>query len=164
MATAGRTVLFSGLTVAASLASLLIFPQNFLRSMGLGGVAAVLVAMVAALTVLPALLVVLGQADRRRPMPWLRKRESLETGAHGGWARFAHSVMRRPVAYLVVDPGRAAGAGRSVPRSPKWGSVDERVLPEDAGSRVASEFQADNFGGETSTANDRGRGCRARAS
>jgi uncharacterized membrane protein YdfJ with MMPL/SSD domain len=55
MATAGRTVLFSGLIVAASLASLVIFPQNFLRSVGYGGVAAVLVAMVAALTLLPAL-------------------------------------------------------------------------------------------------------------
>ena len=49
MATAGRTVLFSGLTVAAAMASLLIFPQNFLRSLGYGGIAAVLVAMVAAL-------------------------------------------------------------------------------------------------------------------
>src|SRR5690606_11762519 len=51
LVTAGRTVMFSGLTVAASLASLLIFPQTFLRSMGLGGIAAVLVAMFAALTV-----------------------------------------------------------------------------------------------------------------
>ena len=76
MATAGRTVLFSGLIVAASLASLLIFPQNFLRSMGYGGMAAVLVAMVAALTVLPALLVVLGQRIDAGRMPWLRKRAS----------------------------------------------------------------------------------------
>ena len=67
MATAGRTVLFSGLTVAASLASLLIFPQNFLRSMGLGGMAAVLVAMTAALTVLPAVLIAARPPDRRRP-------------------------------------------------------------------------------------------------
>ncbi|MFD0788285.1 MMPL family transporter, partial [Micromonospora azadirachtae] len=55
MATAGRTVLVSGLTIALAMASLLIFPQSFLRSMGLGGMAAVLVAMLAALTVLPAL-------------------------------------------------------------------------------------------------------------
>jgi len=60
MSTAGRTVAFSGLTVAISLASLLLFPQVFLRSMGFGGMAAVLVAMVGALTVLPALLAVLG--------------------------------------------------------------------------------------------------------
>ena len=72
MATAGRTVLFSGLIVAASLASLLLFPQNFLRSMGYGGVAAVLVAMVAALTVLPALLAVLGPRIEFGRMPWRR--------------------------------------------------------------------------------------------
>ena len=72
MATAGRTVLFSGLIVAASLSSLLLFPQNFLRSMGYGGMAAVLVAMVAALTVLPALLGVLGPRIEFGRMPWRR--------------------------------------------------------------------------------------------
>ena len=56
MATAGRTVAISGLTVAVSLGALLLFPMNFLQSMGLGGIAAVVVAMVAALTTLPALL------------------------------------------------------------------------------------------------------------
>jgi len=61
MSTAGRTVLFSGLTVAAAMSSLLIFPQAFLKSMGYGGMAAVLVAMLAALTVLPATLRLLGR-------------------------------------------------------------------------------------------------------
>lgn len=151
MATAGRTVLFSGLTVAASLASLLIFPQNFLRSMGLGGVAAVLVAMVAALTVLPALLVVLGRRIDAGRMPWLRRRASLETGDHGGWARIARSVMRRPVAYLVGTLALLLTLGAPFLNA-VWGSVDERVLPADAPSRVASEFQAAEFGGETSSA------------
>ena len=67
MATAGRTVLFSGLTVAAAMSSLLIFPQNFLRSMGYGGIAAVVVAMIAALTVLPAIAAAARPAHRRRP-------------------------------------------------------------------------------------------------
>ncbi|HEX8630994.1 MAG TPA: MMPL family transporter, partial [Catenuloplanes sp.] len=76
VATAGRTVLVSGLTIALALASLLIFPQAFLRSMGMGGMAAVLVAMLAALTVLPALLAVLGhRIDALRiPLPWRRRR------------------------------------------------------------------------------------------
>src|SRR4051794_3123036 len=60
MATAGRTVAVSGVTVAVSLAGLLIFPQVFLRSMGFGGMSAVLVAMLAALTLLPALMAMLG--------------------------------------------------------------------------------------------------------
>ena len=62
MVTAGRTVLFSGLTVAAAMSSLLIFPQAFLRSMGYGGIAAVVIAMLAALTILPAVLRLLGWA------------------------------------------------------------------------------------------------------
>src|SRR6202035_856884 len=60
VATAGRTVAVSGITVATALASLMLFPETFLRSMGYGGVATVLVDMLAALTVLPALLAVLG--------------------------------------------------------------------------------------------------------
>ena len=69
MSTAGRTVLFSGLTVAAAMSSLLIFPQAFLKSMGYGGIAAVLVAMLAALTVLPATLRLLGRRIDARPAP-----------------------------------------------------------------------------------------------
>jgi len=163
MATAGRTVLFSGLIVAASLASLLIFPQNFLRSMGYGGVAAVLVAMTAALTVLPALLTILGPRIEAGRMPWRRgslaraaeRREAAEgerAQAHGAWARLAHSVMRRPVAYLVVIVVALAALGAPF-LSASFGSVDERVLPASAPSRVAADLGAREFGGETSTAN-----------
>ena len=60
VATAGRTVAVSGVTVAVALASLMLFPEMFLRSMGYGGVATVAVDMLAALTVMPALLAVLG--------------------------------------------------------------------------------------------------------
>src|SRR5260370_4614276 len=60
VATAGRTVAVSGITVALALASLMLFPEMFLRSMGYGGVATVLVDMLAALTLMPALLAVLG--------------------------------------------------------------------------------------------------------
>ncbi|WP_324273473.1 MMPL family transporter [Blastococcus brunescens] len=74
MATAGRTVAVSGITVAISLAGLLIFPQVFLRSMGFGGMSAVLIAMLAALTLLPALLAMLGpKVDALSVRPWLRR-------------------------------------------------------------------------------------------
>ena len=76
MATAGRTVLFSGLTVAAAMSSLLIFPQAFLRSMGYGGIAAVVVAMLAALTVLPAVLRLLGHRVDAGRLPWRRARSA----------------------------------------------------------------------------------------
>ena len=163
MATAGRTVLFSGLIVAASLASLLIFPQNFLRSMGYGGVAAVLVAMVAALTMLPALLTVLGPRIEAGRMPWRRGSRSRANGlgqvargdlthARGAWAMLAHSVMRRPVAYLLVIAVALIALGAPF-LSARWGSVDERVLPVSAPSRVAAELGTREFGGETTSAN-----------
>ena len=69
MVTAGRTVLFSGITVAVSLSALLFFSQGFLQSMGYGAIAAVLVALVAALTVLPALLAFLPRVDALRLRP-----------------------------------------------------------------------------------------------
>jgi trehalose monomycolate/heme transporter len=151
VASAGRTVMVSGLTVAAALASLLIFPQGFLRSMSIGGIAAVLVAMTAALTILPATLALVGRRIDSGRMPW-RRRRSRAYDDQGGWARLARSVMRRPIAYAapIVVVLLALGApflGAS------WGSVDERVLPEDAPSRVASEKLASEFGGEQSTAN-----------
>jgi RND superfamily putative drug exporter len=152
MATAGRTVLFSGLTVAASLAALLIFPQNFLRSMGMGGMAAVLVAMTAALTILPAVLMLLGRRIEAGSMPWRRRAVATTVSqGHGVWARIAHSVMARPVRFAVVAVALLLALG--IPfLSARWGSVDERVLPADSPSRVAAGVQAGLFGGETSSA------------
>ena len=163
MATAGRTVLFSGLIVAASLASLLIFQQSFLRSMGFGGVAAVLAAMLAALTLLPALLAVLGPRIEAGRMPWRRgsrlRADAGQPGADtdgvdedGAWARLAHSVMRRPVAYLLVITVALLALGAPF-LSVRWGSTDERVLPASAPSRVAADLGAREFGGGTSSAN-----------
>ena len=150
MTTAGRTVLFSGLTVASAMASLLIFPQAFLKSMGYGGMAAVLVAMVAALTVLPATLKLLGRKVDAGRLPWRRKRPVVVDDAHGRWAALARGVMRRPWLVIVVTV-----AGLMLIASPflgaKWGSVDYRVLPSDAPSHVAAEKLSD-FGPETSTA------------
>jgi trehalose monomycolate/heme transporter len=152
VATAGRTILFSGLTVAAALASLLIFPQGFLRSMSLGGIAAVLVAMTAALTILPATLALLGRRIEAGRMPWRRRRSPRALVEHGAWARVARSVMRRPIAYVVSITVVLLALGAPF-LGASWGSVDERVLPEDAPSRVASERLAAEFGGEQSTAN-----------
>ncbi|MBC7557892.1 MAG: MMPL family transporter [Dermatophilaceae bacterium] len=172
MATAGRTVLFSGLIVAASLSSLLFFPQSFLRSMGFGGVAAVLVAMVAALTLLPALLAVLGPRIEAGRMPWRRAAGSPVTGegaggpggpggpgdrgdlveATGAWARLAHNVMRRPVAYLLVITIGLLALGAPF-LSARWGSTDEKVLPVSAPSRMAVDLGVREFGGVKSSAN-----------
>ena len=103
MSTAGRTVMFSGLTISTSLLALLIFPVMFLRSVGMGAIAATLIAMLAALTILPALLAVLGRRVNALSLPLpVRRRPSsqpydtsLET--KGVWYRISETVMQHPV-------------------------------------------------------------------
>jgi RND superfamily putative drug exporter len=136
MATAGRTVAVSGVTVAVSLAGLLIFPMTFLRSMGLGGLSAVVVAMVAALTVLPALLGILG--PRVEALSVRRRRPPSTRVEHGFWYRLAHSIMRRPVLYAVGVLAVLLLAAAPFLRV-EFGGIDPRVLPAGTESRVVSE-------------------------
>jgi trehalose monomycolate/heme transporter len=145
VATAGRTVAVSGVTVAMALASLLLFPEVFLRSMGYGGVATVLVDMLAALTVLPALLAVLGPRVNA-----LRIRRSAgrprTTEAAGGWYRLAASVMRRPLVYAT-----AIVVALLVLALPflhiSWGGTDARALPASAPARVVAQALTSDFPG-----------------
>ena len=143
LATAGRTVLVSGLTVALALASLLIFPMGFLRSMGWGGMAAVLVAMLAALTVLPALLAVLGH--RVNAIGWRGKDRP---AGHGLWARLALSVMRRPWWYALPVLAILGALAAPFLRA-EFGGLDERVLPAGTESRVVAERIAAEFPGRS---------------
>jgi len=96
--TAGRTVLFSSLTVAAALASLLVFPQKFLYSMGLGGVMVSLSAAAVALVVLPAVLALLGtRVNALAPKRLKRASEADARSTESGfWYRLSRFVMRRP--------------------------------------------------------------------
>ena len=151
MATAGRTVFVSGLTIATALASLLIFPQAFLRSMGLGGMAAVLVAMLAALTVLPAMLAVLGTRINALRVPWPRRRAGTAptSGAgapDGGWARLARSVMKRPVRYAVGVVTVLVVLAVPFHRV-EFGGFDERVLPAGTEARTVAERIGADFPG-----------------
>jgi uncharacterized membrane protein YdfJ with MMPL/SSD domain len=143
MATAGRTVAVSGITVAISIGGLLIFPQVFLRSMGFGGMSAVLIAMLAALTLLPALLAMLGpKVDALSVRPWLRRvvhrAPRPTTDEDGAWYRIAHSVMRRPVLYTVVVVGVLVALALPFLRV-QFGGIDVRVLPADQESRIVAE-------------------------
>jgi RND superfamily putative drug exporter len=149
MATAGRTIAVSGVTVGLALSGLLIFPQMFLRSMGLGGVAAVAVAMIASLTVLPALLAILGHRIDALRLPWRRRTVPTVTGTladRGFWARIAASVMRRPVLYLLGSTTVLVLLAVPFLRV-EFGGADERVLPQAAESRVVSERLSDEFPG-----------------
>jgi uncharacterized membrane protein YdfJ with MMPL/SSD domain len=139
LATSGRTILFSSLTVAAALASLAVFPQLFLRSMGLAGAAVALVAATLALVVLPALLALLGPrvnalAPKRLQRAAVRDARPDESGV---WYRLAHSVIARPGRIAVVSAAALIALG--VP----FASV--RFLPADAATlpTAASAYRVD---------------------
>ncbi|HSS93911.1 MAG TPA: MMPL family transporter [Candidatus Dormibacteraeota bacterium] len=97
MATAGRAITFSGLAVAVGLSSLLFFQGTLFASMGIAGAAVVGLAVLYALTLLPALLAVMGAGVNRLRLPWQRA-----ATARGFWHTTATRVMRRPVLVLVA--------------------------------------------------------------
>src|SRR5262249_48990852 len=96
--TSGRTILFSSLTVAAAIASLATFPQRFLYSMGIAGALVPLVAAALALSVLPALLAVLGPRVNALAPRWLQRAADRDArpAESGFWYRLSRFVMRRP--------------------------------------------------------------------
>lgn len=135
VATAGRTVMVSGLTIVLALSSLLIFPQPFLGGLAIGGMAAVLVAMLAALTVLPAALSLLGHRIDKLRIPFPSRKRA---GAGGGWAKVAHSVMKRPILYVVGVLAVLVAFAAPFLRV-EFGGFDERVLPPGSAARVVGE-------------------------
>ena len=137
--TAGRTVLISGLTVAAALSGLLVFPQMMLKSVGLGGIAAVVVAAIAAITVLPALLAVLGRRVDALALPFRRRRTVTSTPEENrGWGRVARLVMRQPAIVALLVIGGLLAAGLPFLRA-EFSEADASVLPADHQVRVATE-------------------------
>lgn len=141
--TAGRTVAFSGITVGIAFAGLLFFPQPILKSIGWGGIAVVVFDLLAALVFLPALMAAVGHRINRLRLPLPRR---TVTGAvhEGAWSRLARVVMRGPAVSLVAVGGvlLVFSAGLA---STELGSTDQRYLPADSGSRIATEALSDDF-------------------
>ena len=138
--TAGRTVLFSAATVAASLAALIVFPLSFLRSFAYAGIAVVAMASVGAVVVLPAILAALGtKVDKGR----LFKRDP-KLDEEGFWHRMATFVMRRPIVVSVVVVAFLAFLGAPF-FGVQFGLPDDRVLPADATSRGVQDEIRENF-------------------
>ena len=145
MATAGRTVMFSSLTVAAALAALTVFPQNFLFSMGIGGTLVALAAAVISLTVLPAILALLGERVNSLAPKFLHRRAEADSrpAAAGFWYRLSRTVMRMPGRIALASAAFLVALG--IPFfSIEFTSVDAQVLPESASARqVDSTLRAD---------------------
>ncbi|MFH9475897.1 MMPL family transporter [Streptomyces anulatus] len=147
--TAGRTVAFSAATVAAALAALLVFPQYFLRSFGFAGVGVVAVAAVSTLFVMPALFVVLGHRVNSGRLPWAKPGRAEDRTPL--WGRLARTVMRRPA--ITALPALAVLLLAASPLlGITFGTPDERVLPEGAGSRQVSAALREDFGGSEESA------------
>ena len=102
--TASRAVLFSGMTVVLALCSLLIFPMSIFQSMGVGAILVVIVTILASLTLLPAILSLLGDKVNAIRIPLIQRRKAgMDTKLSGGfWNWIAYTVMRRPVISLIV--------------------------------------------------------------
>ena len=141
--TAGRTVAYSGLTVAASLMCLVLLPQRFFQNMGLAGSISVAAAMLTSTLLLPALLALLGERVNRLTLPWRARRPSQQ--AEGGrWYVFSHFVMRRAWLVLIVTLTILLTMGLPVLHM-QIGPADSRSLPVSAESRQVQQILEQQF-------------------
>lgn len=150
--TAGKSVIYSAVTVAAALAALMIFPQNFLFSMGFGGLVVAIVAAIVAVGVLPAVMALLGmRINALAPRRWRERSESADKAPEsGGWYRLSQFVMRRPVIVALVSGGFMV-----LLALPAFGvqftTTDSSVLPQSASARQVDQMLTKEFPGGNST-------------
>lgn len=139
--TAGRTILFSGSIVSLSLLSLLVFPEAFLRSMAYGGAMTVFGAMVTALTILPAILAIIGRRVNRLAFP-------LPNFSHNPrntwWQRLATLVTRNYIVILIVTLALLVTAGLPFTRA-QFGPEDTHNLPPGSSSLQVSDSLSHDF-------------------
>ena len=141
VATAGRAVFFSGLTVLLGLLGLVLFEFMILRSVGIAGAIVVALAVSAALTLLPALLTLGGARIDRFQV----RRVTVAPGTDGPWARFARRVMAHPVAVLVPTLAFLLVLGAPFLHV-RFNAPDSSILPADVPSRQAFDRLIAEFG------------------
>jgi RND superfamily putative drug exporter len=139
--TAGRAVFFSGLTVLLGLLGLVLFGFMILRSVGIAGAVVVALAVAAAMTLLPAVLAIVGVHLERVRV----RRVAPRPTAEGAWSRLAWWVMRRPVAVLLPTLALLLLLGTPFLHV-RFNAPDARILPESAPSRAAFDRLAQEFG------------------
>jgi uncharacterized membrane protein YdfJ with MMPL/SSD domain len=144
--TAGRTVLYSSLTVAGALASMLVFPLRFLYSMGVGGALVALSAGAVSLIVLPAVLVALGpRIDALAPARLQRSAaRTAQASEQGGWYRLARGVMRRPGLVALVTAAVLLLASLPALRI-AFAPADAHVLPSTSEARKVAQTLTNDF-------------------
>jgi len=166
VATAGRAVIFSGLTVSIGLAGLIFFRINFLRSVGMAGVMVVLLAVLAAITLLPASLSIIGTRINAFPvrLPRLWRRTSgaatstlspspaapLANDHHGFWYQLSHVVMRYPLQVFVPVFILLIALGLPF-LGVRFSAPDASILPPDVPSRAAFDLLAKRFNDRETT-------------
>ena len=150
MQTAGRTVLFSALTVALSLSAMVVFPMYFLRSFAYAGVAVVAFAALACVIVLPALLALIGprvnSLDLRVALrrAFRRPEPVAVTLEQGRWYRFARVVMKRPIAFGIAVTAVFLLLGSPFLKV-HFGYPDDRVLNNSASARTVGDTLRSDF-------------------
>ncbi len=144
MATAGKTVFYSGLTVLVTLMSLVFFPLPFLKSFGYAGVSVVALAVVGALCGLPPILAMIGSKIDKGVV----RRGAITPKEEGRWAQTARFVMRRPIAVTLVSL-IALGVMAAPLTAAKFSQTDSRTLPASNPAAIATAVQAERFPGQT---------------
>jgi RND superfamily putative drug exporter len=146
-ATASRAVLFSGMTVVLALCGLVMFPMSVFYTMGIGAILVVMVAVMASLTLLPALLSLLGDRVNRWRLPVIQRRGvATGAGAAGGfWDRTARIVTRRPIVSLILAGGLLIAA--ALPYfDAKMGMSGISGLPDDLRAKQGFVALQEEFG------------------
>lgn len=142
VATAGKTVFYSGLTVLVTMASLLFFPLNFLKSFGYAGVAVISLAVIGAVIALPALLAILGEKVDKGVV----RRNAITPKEDGRWAHTARTVMRRPIPVVIAC--LAILGILAVPvANIAFAQIDSRVLPASDRAAISSQIIQSRFDG-----------------
>jgi putative drug exporter of the RND superfamily len=145
-ATASQAVLFSGITVLLALTGLLLIRQDIFVSLGLGAILVVFVAIIASLTLLPAVLSLLGDRTDAVKLPFIYRWQagSGDPNATGMWGTISHTVMKAPVLSVVLSGGLLIAA-----LSPVFfmniGAAGVSSLPESFESKAGYEALERDF-------------------
>jgi RND superfamily putative drug exporter len=146
MATAGKTVFYSGLTVLVTMVSLTFFPLPFLKSFGYAGVSVVALAVVGAIFGLPPILALVGSKIDKGVI----RKSAITPKEDGRWAQTARMVMKRPTAIVVLSLvvlGILAAPIQNI----KFAQGDSRMLPASNPAAISTALQAERFPGQTGT-------------